>query len=69
MLILTRNIGEAIYMYTADGAEICIRLLDIHRNIRLGITAPDSIHIVREELLCKTPATRPIKIDHLQEAH
>jgi carbon storage regulator len=48
MLVLTRRIGEEIVI----GGDIRIRVLDAKRDrVRLGFTAPDSVHIVRTELL------------------
>jgi carbon storage regulator len=48
MLVLTRRIGEEIVI----GGDIRIRVLEANRGrVRLGFTAPDSVHIVRAELL------------------
>jgi len=49
MLILTRRIGESLMI--GDDESISIKLLDIKGNqARIGITAPKSVPIVREEI-------------------
>lgn len=53
MLVLSRKLGEKIYV----GTDICITVVDIDRGkIRLGIEAPRETAIYRAELL---PAGRP----------
>lgn len=48
MLVLSRNIGETIQI----GENIEVQILGIARGqIRIGITAPREIQIVRTELL------------------
>jgi carbon storage regulator len=48
MLILTRNVGEAIII---DG-DIIIKILShLNKSVRLGIEAPRHINIIREEVL------------------
>ena len=50
MLILTRRIGESIVI----GKEITVTVLgDRSGQIRLGITAPDSVPVHREEIFRK----------------
>ncbi|MCK5017663.1 MAG: carbon storage regulator CsrA [Candidatus Peribacteraceae bacterium] len=47
MLILTRRIGEAIYI----GDDIKVEVLSIDRGqVRIGFTAPRDINIWRDEL-------------------
>lgn len=47
MLILTRRIGETLRI----GDEVAVTVLGIHGNqVRIGIEAPKSVAIVREEL-------------------
>lgn len=56
MLVLSRKFGEKIYI----GDDICITIVDIDRGkIRLGIEAPRSTAIYREELL---PPDHPSKV-------
>lgn len=48
MLVLSRKLGEKIYI----GENICITVVDIDRGkIRLGIDAPRSVPVFRQELL------------------
>ena len=52
MLVLTRCLRERIRIETAPGIYIWIAILEIdHGKCRLGIDAPYSYNIVREELL------------------
>ena len=52
MLILSRKVGERIYI----GNDIVVTVTMIDRGkIRLGIQAPREISINREELLAKNP--------------
>jgi carbon storage regulator CsrA len=48
MLVLTRRIDEEIVI----GEDIRIRVVEAKRGrVRLGISAPDSVHVLRAELL------------------
>lgn len=48
MLVLTRKIGEKFLM----GRDMNIKILGINgKQVKIGIEAPDSVSIVREELL------------------
>jgi carbon storage regulator len=50
MLVLTRKVGEEIYI----GDRICIKVIEISgTRVRLGIDAPVSLRIYREEVLAK----------------
>ena len=56
MLVLERSIGEQIVIEVGDGRQIVIRLTKIDHKRRaawLGITAPLSIEIYREELAAR----------------
>ncbi len=46
MLVLTRRIGENIVI----GDDIIIRVLDIGGQVKLGIEAPQSVTVHREEI-------------------
>lgn len=47
MLVIARKIGEAIRI----GPDIVIRISDIHgKQVRLAISAPDSLTVARGEL-------------------
>ncbi len=48
MLVLSRKVREQIYL---PGLDVVVTVLDVRGGkVRLGITAPDGIAIVREEL-------------------
>ena len=50
MLVLTRKVGEEIYI----GDQICLKVMEISGGkVRLGIEAPISMRIYREEVLAK----------------
>lgn len=50
MLVLTRKVGEEIYI----GDRICVKVMEISGSrVRLGIDAPMSLRIYREEVLAK----------------
>jgi carbon storage regulator len=50
MLVLTRKVGEEIYI----GDRICVKVMEISGGkVRLGIDAPISMRIYREEVLAK----------------
>ena len=50
MLVLTRKVGEEIYI----GDQICVKVIEISASrVRLGIDAPVSMRIYREEVLAK----------------
>lgn len=46
MLVLTRRSGERIVI----GDDITITVLKVNGKVRLGIDAPDSIRVDREEI-------------------
>jgi carbon storage regulator len=53
MLILTRRIGETIRI----GQEVSVTVLDIHGNqIRIGVLAPKSVSVHREEVFRRIAA-------------
>jgi carbon storage regulator len=50
MLVLTRKVGEEIYI----GDQIWIKVVEISASkVRLGINAPANMRIYREEVLAK----------------
>ena len=57
MLVLSRKTGEKIHV----GQDVVITLIEIDRNkVRLGIEAPRSIPIYRDELMpLKEQETQP----------
>ena len=47
LLIITRKAGEGLFI----GDDICIRILDLKgKQVRLGIEAPNTTVILREEI-------------------
>lgn len=54
MLVLTRQPGQSIVL----GGGIVIEVIEVTRgnNVRLGITAPKTVPIVRKELLAQASA-------------
>jgi carbon storage regulator len=48
MLILTRRVGEVIYI--GDDIQITILTSGGRRHVRIGITASDDVEIDREEV-------------------
>ncbi|WP_408951516.1 carbon storage regulator [Lysobacter sp. Hz 25] len=57
MLVLTRRPGQALMI----GDEIEVRLLRprFAGEVRVGITAPRTVQVVRDELLCQPPRQGP----------
>jgi len=54
MLILNRIKQQTLYI----GDDITVEVLELNgHQVRLGITAPNSIQAVREELLSRNPKT------------
>jgi carbon storage regulator len=54
MLVLSRKVGEALTI----GAEVTIRLIRVNGNqVRLGIEAPESVKVLRAELLTSLDPT------------
>ncbi|PJD93803.1 MAG: carbon storage regulator [Legionella sp.] len=52
MLVLTRKIGEKFLM----GHDMNIKILGVKgKQVRIGIEAPESVNIVRAELLSRDP--------------
>jgi carbon storage regulator len=57
MLILTRKIGQRLMV----GDDVIIEVVDINKSeIRLGITAPEHIKILREELYWQVRETKEV---------
>jgi carbon storage regulator CsrA len=59
MLVLTRRPGEKIILLGPNNVSITLTMIDLdHDRGRLGIDAPDSVLIWREELLDRAKPTR-----------
>jgi carbon storage regulator len=69
MLTLTRKSGEVIVITLEDGRQIEVVVKEIRRNqVRLGIEAPRSCMIHREEQLAEEPAPlEPVQVEELDE--
>lgn len=53
MLVLSRKVGEQICVPQFD---IVLTVLEVNgRRVRLGITAPEKIAVVRKELMDRSP--------------
>jgi carbon storage regulator len=60
MLVLKRKLGEKLII----NGKICVQVVEIHGNqVRLGVTAPAEVLILREELLSEESATSTISED------
>ena len=54
MLLLSRRTGETIQI----GDDITVTVLQVNGNqVSIGITAPDDVKVMREELLEREPVT------------
>ena len=52
MLILSRKLGERVCLHLPSGDDVWISLEFIgSRNIKLGIDAPSTVEVLREELV------------------
>ena len=57
MLVLTRRAGESIDL--SGGITVTVVKIDLHdRKVRLGITAPDDVHVTRPDAIKKAPRPR-----------
>ena len=64
MLVLSRKIGESVQL----GDDITIMVVDIIRGrVKLGFTAPDSVGILRTELLEVREGTSDEKLSDLRD--
>jgi carbon storage regulator len=55
MLVLTRRIGEEIMI----GQDIRVQVVEVQRGrVRLGISAPSEVHVLRSELFVADEAKR-----------
>lgn len=54
MLVLTRKEGEIINLYVGDQViSVCVLGGSSRGQVRIGIDAPASVKIIREEIDCK----------------
>ena len=61
MLVLSRKVGETIII----GDTVQLTVVAIHNNtVRLGVTAPIDIPVLREELRTAQPSNRPFLEDN-----
>lgn len=59
MLILTRRPNETLVFRTASGELIKATVLGVHANqVRIGVDAPKSVSVDREEIFLKKQAER-----------
>lgn len=65
MLVLTRSVGERLII--GDG-EITLTILDVRGNqVRIGIDAPKSVPVHREEIFLRIQAEISAKKEQLVE--
>ena len=51
MLILVRKVQQGIWIEGPSGADIWVKVLSVERDrVKLGITAPDEVKVMRQEL-------------------
>lgn len=63
MLVLSRKLGESVQV----GDGIVIRIVEVRRSrVRIGIQAPPSVRIQREEIACQ-PDDRAFEVELLLE--
>ena len=56
MLILTRRVGETLMI----GDEVTVTVLTVRGNqVRIGISAPEEVVVLREELKIRDEAGKP----------
>ena len=59
MLVLTRNNQETICIEHPDGI-VKVKILGVDgSSVKVGVTAPRSVQVLREELLSKSKVTTP----------
>lgn len=61
MLILSRNVGERVFLLLPSGEEIVVTMVgrNHHGHFRLGFDAPEGVVIRREELLDRPKTHEP----------
>ncbi len=58
MLILVRKVQQGIWI----GGDILVKVLDVERDrVKLGISAPPEVKVVRQELLEREAAPEPVE--------
>lgn len=69
MLILERRSGQTIILNTSDGiVEVAVTQSQAGR-VKLGITAPMSVSIVRKELIPQSATPQNKKVPHEVRKH
>lgn len=67
MLVLTRSIGQRIILKTSDG-DVIVSVQDVRRQlVRVGITAPRTMKIYREEVLAQIEGKEASRAKETQE--
>lgn len=67
MLVLTRSIGQRIILKTSDG-DVIVSVQDVRRQlVRVGITAPRTMKIYREEVLAQIEGEEASRAKEAQE--
>lgn len=54
MLVLSRKVGESVLLHLRDGRTVDVKITDIRTSrlprVHLGISAPEDVLILREEV-------------------
>jgi carbon storage regulator len=60
MLILVRKVQQGIWI----GDDILIKILDVERDrVKLGIQAPDTVRVVRQELVDRDVSDAELEVE------
>ena len=61
MLILSRRVNEELILHTDEGLKITVVICQFHGGqVRIGIDAPDHVHVDRSEIYDRKMADKGI---------
>jgi carbon storage regulator len=68
MLVLSRKVGQQVILGDGSVLDVHITVLGIKGNtVRLGLTAPKEVNILRGELVGTPKASRPSEVEYVRE--